>query len=106
MNKKLIIFQQIYEEVTDLNQLSDVMESYLKEYNNQSRSPMSLVFFQFAIEHMSRFARVLKQDSGHSLFIGIGGSGRQSLTEMSAFKAGFDLIQVSVLCIYSSYECG
>ncbi|XP_008419893.1 dynein heavy chain 3, axonemal isoform X1 [Poecilia reticulata] len=90
-----------YDEITDLQALQEVMELYLEEYNSSSKAPMSLVMFKFAIEHISRICRVLKQDNGHLLLVGIGGSGRQSTSKLGTFINDYVLIQIELTKNYS-----
>jgi hypothetical protein len=57
---------------------------------------MDLVIFGFVIAHVSRISRILKQPSGNGLLIGIGGTGRSSVTKLAAFIADFELFQIEV----------
>lgn len=48
----------------------------LDEYNMGNPNKMNLVFFDDAIEHILRIARVLRTPRGSIMLIGVGGSGK------------------------------
>jgi dynein heavy chain len=61
---------KIYDEVENWPKLEKNMMYYLNEYNMLSNSPMDLVLFRFAIEHISRVSRVLEMPRGHVMLVG------------------------------------
>nr|XP_031838488.1 dynein heavy chain 7, axonemal-like [Nomia melanderi] len=96
--------RKLYIEVPNLDDLTAVVEEYLTEYNSISRTPMNLVLFRFAVEHLSKICRVMMQPRSHALLIGVGGSGRQSLTKLAAHISDYELFQVEMSQQYSTYE--
>ena len=77
-----------------------MLENKLAEYNEQV-STMNLVLFDQAMEHISRIARIIDLPVGNSLLVGVGGSGKQSLSKLSAFILGYDVVRIVVTTSYS-----
>ncbi|KAK7469836.1 hypothetical protein BaRGS_00036165, partial [Batillaria attramentaria] len=95
----------VYEDIQDEEKLRKIMSGYLNDYNNTPGVVFSdLVLFRDAIEHVSKIVRVIRQPLGNMLLVGIGGSGRQSLTRLASHICEFTTFQIEVTKSYKKME--
>ncbi|GFH05930.1 uncharacterized protein HaLaN_00475, partial [Haematococcus lacustris] len=78
---------RLYEDVGDFSSIKLVFEEILALYNTKKKA-MNLVFFEDALEHLTRIHRTIRLQQGNSLLVGVGGSGKQSLSRLAAYTAG------------------
>jgi dynein heavy chain len=70
-----------YNMLSETEKLIPRLDTFLEMYNADN-SPMNLVFFGDCIQHLSRIARVLSQQRGNAMLVGVGGSGRRSMARL------------------------
>ncbi|XP_015148870.2 dynein axonemal heavy chain 12 isoform X2 [Gallus gallus] len=104
VNPELEEDESLYVEIPSIQVFGDVVEQYLDEYNQVHKTRMNLVVFRYVLEHLSRISRILKQSGGNALLIGMGGSGRQSLTRLAAFMAKMCVFQPEISKTYGTNE--
>ena len=66
-----------------------------------NKKAMKLVMFLDACEHIGKISRILRQPQGNALLLGVGGSGRQSLSKLATYIMGYGLRQIEVIKNYS-----
>uniref|UniRef100_A0A9J8CG81 Dynein axonemal heavy chain 12 n=1 Tax=Cyprinus carpio carpio TaxID=630221 RepID=A0A9J8CG81_CYPCA len=96
--------ERLYAEVSSMERFGEVVEACLEEYNQTHKNRMNLVIFRYVLEHLSRISRVLKQPGGNALLVGVGGSGRQSITRLATFMANMTLFQPEISKSYGMNE--
>ena len=57
--------------------------------------------FLDACDHVSRISRVLRQPQGNALLLGVGGSGRQSLSRLATYISNYKIYQIEVVKGYN-----
>jgi dynein heavy chain len=93
---------KVYELVA-LPALQERLFFYQSQYNENIRGAnMDLVLFEDAMKHIMRISRIIRTPRGNALLVGVGGSGKQSLTRLSSFIAGNQVFQITISKNYSS----
>ena len=83
---------KVYEEVTSFDKLREYLNNKLEAYNATPKFvKMDLVLFRDAINHVAKIYRVLNLKRGHAFLVGVGGSGRHSLTRLSGFISDMNI---------------
>ncbi|KAM9852522.1 dynein axonemal heavy chain 11 [Aulostomus maculatus] len=89
-----------YAPVTDWSVLKAILTDALESYN-ELNAAMNLVLFEDAMQHVCRISRILESPRSHGLLVGVGGSGKQSLTRLAAFISSVDVFQITLNKAYS-----
>eukprot|EP00937_MAST-01D_sp_MAST-1D-sp2_P000239 g239.t1 len=79
------------------------VDMFAAMYNEENpATQMHLILFDEALEHLLRLTRVLGTARGSMLLVGVGGSGKQSLTKLASFVARHMFFQIALSKSYNT----
>ncbi|KAM9208504.1 dynein axonemal heavy chain 17 [Dugong dugon] len=84
-----------YFPVSDVAHLNKLLVEVLDSYN-EANAIMNLVLFEDAVAHICRINRILESPRGNALLVGVGGSGKQSLSRLAAYISALDVFQITL----------
>jgi dynein heavy chain, axonemal len=93
--------EKSYNKVDSMEKLGKILGDALNAYN-ETNAAMNLVLFDDAMKHLCRICRIIQ--SGHALLVGVGGSGKQSLTRLASFISGCSVSQIVLSGTYGMNE--
>ncbi|KAH8395340.1 hypothetical protein KR222_010165 [Zaprionus bogoriensis] len=93
-----------YDEVPSMEVFHSLAVASLDDYNSTRRSKMDITLFTFALLHLNRICRIISIQGASALLIGLGGSGRQSLTKLATNMVSTSFFQPEITKGYGANE--
>jgi len=91
----------VYEACPSVSAIKKRVNDKLDEYNEKFPAKvMPLVIFDDALFHLLRTVRTVNAPAGNALLVGLGGSGKQSLTRLSAYICKHRIFQIALTKTY------
>lgn len=91
----------VYEACPSNEHIKKIAVDKLEIYNEKNPSKkMSLVIFDDALAHLLRLTRTINADAGSAMLVGVGGSGKTSLTRLAASICRHAMFQISLTKSY------
>ncbi|EAX96982.1 Dynein heavy chain family protein [Trichomonas vaginalis G3] len=94
--------ERFYEELPTYDKARNVLEEYFTDYQFSRRSQTDqILFFDAAIQHISRICRILRQPKGHCVLVGVAGTGKRTLARFASFVSECELGEIEVTDHYT-----
>ena len=93
-----------YCEIEDKPKFKALIHEYIDEFNALAKNKLDIVLFEDALNLLARINRILNQPFGNALLVGLGGSGRHSLTRLATYMQDFHLFEIEMDRDFSQNE--
>jgi len=93
---------KVYEPGGALEDIRPIVITFMEKHNVEFPSKkMELVLFNDALEHLLRINRLMEMPRGSGLLVGVGGSGKQSLSRVSSYISRSIKFQITLTKSYN-----
>jgi dynein heavy chain len=92
----------IYQETTP-EKVKEALELAAEDtgmYGGDRGKKLDIILFDFALVHITRIARIIRSPFGNALLVGVGGTGRRSLSRLAAIALSYKILEIEITKSY------
>jgi dynein heavy chain len=90
----------LYCDLGDFSVVHKIFNEVMENHNKADNLKLEIVLFDMALCHIVQLMLIFRAPRGHALLIGIGGSGKRSLTELASFANGYRIFELNITTSY------